>query len=115
MRQKKIVITGGGTGGHVFPAISIAEELLRRGVAVHYVGSASGFEARHVPQRHIPFFTISSGAIKNQGFKKVLQGLLRVGLGYFQSLYRLIRWRPDAVIGVGGYVSVPVCLAAVSL
>lgn len=115
MAENKIVITGGGTGGHVFPAVSIAQELQKRGVVVHYIGSATGFEAKIVPSRQIPFHAIRSGAVKNQGVQKVLSSLLKVCWGYFHSLWLLVRLKPKAVIGVGGYVSVPVCLAAVTL
>ncbi len=115
MRQQKIILTGGGTGGHVFPAIAMALELKRRGHSVTYIGSARGFEARHVPEKGIRFLTIQSGAIKNQGLIKILLTVARLTVGYLHSILILVRWRPAAVIGVGGYVSVPVCLAAVTL
>ena len=115
MTDKIIVITGGGTGGHVFPAISLAEEFIRRGWSVQYVGSAKGFEARHVPSRKIPFFTIESGAVKNQGLVSLCKTSFKLVRGFFQSLFLLMRFRPQAVIGVGGYVSVPVCVASVIL
>lgn len=111
----KIVITGGGTGGHVFPAVAIANELRARGHSILYVGSAKGFEAKIVPKNQIAFRAIRSGAIKNQGIFKVLVSLLRVFSGFWQSLFLLSKERPHAVVGVGGYVSVPVCLAAVIL
>lgn len=109
---KTILIAGGGTGGHVFPAVSMAEELRRRGVRVHYVGSATGFEARVVPQRAFPFHSIASGAIKNQRLRGIVSSSFKVFLGFLQSLWLLFRLKPSSVIGVGGYVSVPVCLAA---
>ncbi|MBI1859599.1 MAG: UDP-N-acetylglucosamine--N-acetylmuramyl-(pentapeptide) pyrophosphoryl-undecaprenol N-acetylglucosamine transferase, partial [Deltaproteobacteria bacterium] len=78
-------------------------------------GSATGFEAKYVPEKKIPFFTIQSGAVKNQGLVTLVKTLFKLIGGFFQSLSHLIHFRPDAVVGVGGYVSVPVCVAATTL
>lgn len=115
MHPRKIVITGGGTGGHVFPAIALALELRRRGHDVTYVGSKTGFESRHVPKQDILFVTIQSGAVKNQSPLQIAKTLLRLSIGFCQALFLLLRSRPAIVIGVGGYVSVPVSVAAVVL
>lgn len=110
--KKKVVITGGGTGGHVFPALAIAEELRKRKISVIYVGSKSGMESRFVPEKGFPFFAVSSGALKNQGLLKRFSGLLRLLRGVLWSFRFLVSEKPQLVIGVGGYVSAPVCLAA---
>lgn len=109
---KKIVITGGGTGGHVFPALAIAEELRDRGFEVLYVGTAKGFEAKVVPPKGFAFFTVKSGAVKNQSLLKVVSTLFQLAQGFLWSFRFLRKQKPAAVIGVGGYVSVPVVLAA---
>ena len=114
-KNKKVVITGGGTGGHVFPALAIADELKLRGFQISFVGTEKGMESRLVPEHGYPFFTVKTGAIKNQGLLKKLSTIFRLGLGFLWSLSFLIKTRPSAVIGVGGYVSVPVILAAASL
>jgi UDP-N-acetylglucosamine--N-acetylmuramyl-(pentapeptide) pyrophosphoryl-undecaprenol N-acetylglucosamine transferase len=113
--RSKIVITGGGTGGHVFPALAISEELIRRGFSVVYVGSPSGFEARFIPDKGIPFIPISSGAVKNQSFIKIFKSFLRILASVFRCIILLKKERPSAVIGVGGYVSVPTSIAAYCL
>ena len=112
MKKGKVVITGGGTGGHVFPALAIAEELRKRKISVLYVGTETGMESRFVPEKGFPFYTVSTGALKNQTFLKRLAALLQLAKGVLWALGFLFREKPDLVIGVGGYVSAPVCLAA---
>lgn len=112
MSKKKVVITGGGTGGHVFPALAIAEELRKRKISVLYVGSERGMEGRLVPEKGFPFYTVSVGAIKNQGLLKILSTLLRLMKGIFWSIGFLMKEKPGLTIGVGGYVSAPICIAS---
>jgi len=106
------VITGGGTGGHVFPAVAIAEELMRRGNEVLYVGSDRGMEVRVAPQKQIPLKTFRTSGIKNQSILKIIKSAFLLSLAMLRSLGLLIKRRPDAVVGVGGYVSAPICVAA---
>ncbi len=112
MNQNKIVITGGGTGGHVFPALAIAEEMRSRHWLVQYVGTAHGMESKLVPDANFPFFTVKTGAIKNQSILKIIFSLSDLVLGVLWGIRFLIREKPNVVLGVGGYVSVPICLAA---
>ncbi len=112
MNTKKIVITGGGTGGHVFPALSIAQEMKARGWEIRYVGTAHGMEAKLVPEAGFPFFTVKTGAVKDQSLKKVCLTFWHLFWGILWSIRFLHQEKPTAVLGVGGYVSVPVCLAA---
>lgn len=112
MKSPTIVVTGGGTGGHVFPALAICEELKTRGFSPIYVGSATGMEAKLVPERGIPFETVKSGGIKNKGLVASAKALSKVALSVFSSMSFLKKAKPVAVIGVGGYVSVPVSIAA---
>ena len=112
MSKKKIVITGGGTGGHVFPALAMAEELRRRKMTVLYVGSAKGMESKLVPQKGFPFYEVSSGAIKNQSFLKMLSTLFQLLRGVLWSIGFLLREKPQLTLGVGGYVSFPICFAS---
>lgn len=112
MTKKKVVITGGGTGGHVFPALAIAEELRKRKISVLYVGSASGMESTFVPQKGFPFYTVASGAIKNQNALKKIGTVIQLIKGVFWAVFFLRRERPDLTLGVGGYVSFPVCFAS---
>lgn len=110
--MKRFVITGGGTGGHVFPALAIAEELRRRGHDVLYVGTSTGMEAKLVPEKGFAFHTIKSGAVKNQGALKIVRSLFSVAFAIVRAMGFLRAQKVDAVIGVGGYVCVPMCVAA---
>lgn len=112
MSKKKVVITGGGTGGHVFPAIAIAEELRKRKISVLYVGSERGMESKFVPEKGFPFYSVSSGAIKNQSALKILSTLFQLLQGIVWSVRFLMKEKPQLTIGVGGYVSFPICFAS---
>lgn len=110
--NKTIVITGGGTGGHVFPALAIAEALRNKQFRIVYVGSPTGMETKLVPEKGFQLITLKSGAVKNQGAIKTVFSLLRVFFSVFEAMGILRRVKPLAVVGVGGYVSVPVSVAA---
>lgn len=110
--KKKIVVTGGGTGGHVFPAIAICEEMRSRNFTPIYVGSATGMEAKLVPPTGIEFHTVRSKGVKNKGIVASLRAIFTVALSVVWSIRFLLKEKPVAVIGVGGYVSVPISVAA---
>lgn len=112
MTDKTIAVTGGGTGGHVFPALAIADEFRRRGYRVVYVGTAHGMEAKLVPARGYPLVTLQVSGIKNQGVGKIFVSLARLVKAVGRCFGLLRTEKPQAVIGVGGYVSAPLCLAA---
>ncbi len=112
----KIIVTGGGTGGHVYPAISIIEALRKShpDLEVLYVGTRRGIEADIVPKEGIDFETIEIEGLRRKLTMKNL-GTLRMLFKAVGEVRKLIRtFRPDAVIGTGGYVSGPVLLAAKS-
>src|SRR4051812_38479597 len=108
----KIIIAGGGTGGHLFPGIAVAEELVARGHEVRFVGAPQGIEARAVPKAGYPLDLIDIAGIKRKGFKGSLAGLFRVPRALGQSRAILKREKPAVVVGVGGYASGPMVLAA---
>ena len=108
----KVIIAGGGTGGHLFPGIAVAEELVARGHSVRFVGTEKGIEARAVPKAGYPLDLIDIAGIKAKGFKATLSGLFRVPRAMSQSRAILKREEPDVVVGVGGYASGPMVLAA---
>jgi UDP-N-acetylglucosamine--N-acetylmuramyl-(pentapeptide) pyrophosphoryl-undecaprenol N-acetylglucosamine transferase len=109
----RVVIAGGGTGGHLFPGIALAEELRARGGnEVLFVGTTHGIEARVVPREGYELQTIDVAGIKGGGIGGLLRGILRVPRALFQSLKILRKFRPDLVVGVGGYASGPLVLAA---
>ncbi|HVE83448.1 MAG TPA: undecaprenyldiphospho-muramoylpentapeptide beta-N-acetylglucosaminyltransferase [Myxococcales bacterium] len=108
------MIAGGGTGGHLFPGIALAEEVSTRHHKndVVFVGTDRGLEARVVPASGYKLETIPARGLKGMGLVKLVQGLLALPLAFFASWRILRRWRPDVVVGVGGYASGPVVVAA---
>lgn len=110
----KVIIAGGGTGGHIFPAISVAEEILgRKGPNdVLFVGVKTGLENELIPKRGYRIEHITARGIKGRGLLKSLGAFISAGRGVFDSLSILKAYRPDVVLGVGGYVSGPMVLAA---
>lgn len=109
----RVIVAGGGTGGHVFPAISVVDEFVRRGADVLYVGTKSGFEASAIPKRGWNIEYLSAPRWKGQGRLGQLMTLLRLPFVIFQGMRIIARFDPEIVVGVGGYVSLPVLLAAV--
>jgi UDP-N-acetylglucosamine--N-acetylmuramyl-(pentapeptide) pyrophosphoryl-undecaprenol N-acetylglucosamine transferase len=109
----RVLIAGGGTGGHLFPGIALAEEVVTRHPKndVVFVGTDRGLEARVVPQNGFTFEAIKSRGLKGMGFVKLVLGLLLLPLSFFSALALLRKYRPDVVVGVGGYSSGPVVLS----
>jgi UDP-N-acetylglucosamine--N-acetylmuramyl-(pentapeptide) pyrophosphoryl-undecaprenol N-acetylglucosamine transferase len=108
----RVIIAGGGTGGHLFPGLAVAEELTARGHEVRFVGTEKGIEARAVPAAGYALDLIDIAGIKRRGLKGAMAGLIRVPKALNQSRVILKRERPDVVVGVGGYASGPMVLAA---
>jgi UDP-N-acetylglucosamine--N-acetylmuramyl-(pentapeptide) pyrophosphoryl-undecaprenol N-acetylglucosamine transferase len=110
----RLLVAGGGTGGHVFPGIALAEEVVTRhpGNDVVFVGTARGLEATVVPQAGYPIELIDVKGLKGKGLLETLRNLLFLPIAFLQSMRILRRWRPDVVVGVGGYASGPVVLVA---
>lgn len=109
-----IVIAGGGTGGHVFPGVAVAHELVRRvpGTEVAFVGTARGLEARLVPCEGFEVEFIRSAGLKGKALWPLVRGLALLPLSFFDAWRILSRRRPRVVVGVGGYSSGPVVLLA---
>jgi UDP-N-acetylglucosamine--N-acetylmuramyl-(pentapeptide) pyrophosphoryl-undecaprenol N-acetylglucosamine transferase len=110
----RLIIAGGGTGGHLFPGVAIAEEVMAREPSseVLFVGTTRGIEARVLPRLGLPHRFIDASGLKTVGLLGALRGLARVPRALWQSGRIVREFRPDAVIGVGGYASGPVVLAA---
>jgi UDP-N-acetylglucosamine--N-acetylmuramyl-(pentapeptide) pyrophosphoryl-undecaprenol N-acetylglucosamine transferase len=109
-----LMIAGGGTGGHIYPAIAIAQELLARDASrrVVFVGTERGLEKTIVPRAGFPLELISVGGLKGKGLGETIRNLARLPLGFVQAWRLLAKHRPSIVLGVGGYSSGPVLLAA---
>jgi UDP-N-acetylglucosamine--N-acetylmuramyl-(pentapeptide) pyrophosphoryl-undecaprenol N-acetylglucosamine transferase len=108
------MVAGGGTGGHIYPAIAIAQEFLARDPArrVVFVGTAYGLEKSIVPRAGFPLELISVGGLKGKGAADVAKNLARLPLGFVQAWRLIGKHRPAVALGVGGYSSGPVLLAA---
>ena len=110
----RVLIAAGGTGGHIYPGIAVAKEIMRRNAesSVKFVGTARGLETRLVPDNGFELLTIESAGLKNVGFAGKIKGLALLPKSFFAAR-RLIRdFNPDVVAGAGGYVSGPVLLMA---
>ncbi|HUA84374.1 MAG TPA: undecaprenyldiphospho-muramoylpentapeptide beta-N-acetylglucosaminyltransferase [Bryobacteraceae bacterium] len=106
------VMAGGGTGGHVIPALAVARELRARGHSPLFVGTERGMEAKLVPQENFPIEWIEIGGLNRVGFKRTLTTLADLPLSIWQASRVLDRAKPAAVFSMGGYVAGPVLLAA---
>jgi UDP-N-acetylglucosamine--N-acetylmuramyl-(pentapeptide) pyrophosphoryl-undecaprenol N-acetylglucosamine transferase len=102
-----ILIMAGGTGGHVFPGLAVADELRGRGWNVVWMGARSGLEARLVPARGYPVAWIRAIALRGKGMMAGLLLPLNLLIGFWQSARAIFRIRPDVVLGMGGYVAFP--------
>ena len=114
MARFRVVVVGGGTGGHVYPALAVIGEMRGRGVDVLYVGTPQGLEADLVPREGIEFHPIQVTGLRGKSPGQVVLGMGRAGAAVLSSLRLLSRLRPHAVLGTGGYVTGPVALAAIT-
>lgn len=110
--MKKIVLTGGGTAGHVTPNIALIPELKKAGYDVHYIGSYDGIEKKLIERLGIPYYGISSGKLRRYIDIKNLSDPFKVIKGFAQARHLLGKIKPDVVFSKGGFVSVPVVVAA---
>jgi UDP-N-acetylglucosamine--N-acetylmuramyl-(pentapeptide) pyrophosphoryl-undecaprenol N-acetylglucosamine transferase len=113
-RDMRLIIAGGGTGGHLFPGVALAEELRGRdpSAAVRFVGTARGIEARVLPQLGWELVLIEVSGLKTVGALGALRGLVRLPRALLQARRVVREFSPDVVVGVGGYASGPVVLMA---
>ena len=113
--SKKIVLTGGGTAGHVTPNIALLPSLKAAGYEIWYIGSYNGIEERLIKEQNIPYYGIDSGKLRRYFDWKNFSDPLRVIHGYAQAKKILSGLKPDVVFSKGGFVSVPVVRAASAL
>ena len=110
----KVLIAAGGTGGHIYPGIAVAQEIMRRDASskVRFVGTARGLETRLVPQAGFELSLIDSAGLKNVSRMAQMRGLVLLPKSFLSALHVIRSFRPDVVVGAGGYVSGPVVLMA---
>jgi UDP-N-acetylglucosamine--N-acetylmuramyl-(pentapeptide) pyrophosphoryl-undecaprenol N-acetylglucosamine transferase len=107
-----IIMAGGGTGGHVIPALAVARELVVRGHRPVFIGTRGGFEAKLVPSAGFPLEFIEIGGLKRVGLAQTMRTFLQLPKGVWKALRVFKSYRPGAVFSMGGYVAGPVVLAA---
>ncbi|MBK1672550.1 undecaprenyldiphospho-muramoylpentapeptide beta-N-acetylglucosaminyltransferase [Ectothiorhodospira shaposhnikovii] len=115
MSRRPILIMAGGTGGHVFPGLAVADCLRARGETVCWLGTANGLEARLVPAAGIEFHTLPVSGLRGKGATAWLLAPWRLGVALWAALGLMLRLKPRAVLGLGGFASGPGGLMAAAL
>lgn len=110
--MKRIVLTGGGTAGHVTPNIALLPRLKELGYDIHYIGSHDGIEKKLIEELGIPYYGISSGKLRRYFDLKNFTDPFRVLKGFGEAAKLMKKLKPDVLFSKGGFVSVPVVLAA---
>jgi UDP-N-acetylglucosamine--N-acetylmuramyl-(pentapeptide) pyrophosphoryl-undecaprenol N-acetylglucosamine transferase len=111
-KRPTILVMAGGTGGHIFPGIAVAEELVKKGWKVHWLGTAERMEAEIVPKNGYPISFINIAGIRNKGWQTWLKTPFKILQSVMQSIQVLKEVKPDVVLGMGGYASAPGGVAA---
>ena len=106
-RQPCALIMAGGTGGHIFPGLAVAEALRERGWRVHWLGAPGSMESRLVPPRGFALETIDFGGVRGKGVKTLVLLPLRLLRAFWQALQVVRRVQPDVLVGLGGYITFP--------
>lgn len=109
--MKRIILTGGGTAGHVTPNIALLPQLKELGYEVSYIGSYNGIEKDLITQQDIPYYGISSGKLRRYFSTKNFTDPFRVLKGFTQANHLIKKIKPDVIFSKGGFVSVPVVMA----
>ena len=112
MHDKNILIMAGGTGGHVYPALAVADNLKEKGFELFWLGTEKGLESRVVPDNGYPLLTIDVVGVRGKGVLRLLLTPIMLLIALFQALMIMIKVRPVAVLGMGGFASGPGGIAA---
>jgi UDP-N-acetylglucosamine--N-acetylmuramyl-(pentapeptide) pyrophosphoryl-undecaprenol N-acetylglucosamine transferase len=107
MSERTALVMAGGTGGHIFPGLAVAEALRARGWRVHWLGAPGSMESRLVPPRGFPLETIDFGGVRGKGVKTLVLLPLKILRAFWQSIRVVRRVQPQVVVGLGGYITFP--------
>lgn len=110
--NRPILIMAGGTGGHIYPALAVANCLRERGISLLWLGTKTGLEAKIVPEHGYQLLTIDIGGLRGKGIVRWLTAPLSIIMAVLQSIFVLIKQKPAAVLGMGGFASGPGGIAA---
>jgi len=105
--QQRIMIMAGGTGGHVFPALAVADRLRSEGVEIIWLGTERGIELRVIPNAGIQLATLPIGGLRGNGIVGWLLAPFRITYAIFMAIRLIRQWRPQALLGMGGFVTGP--------
>ncbi|KLN67080.1 undecaprenyldiphospho-muramoylpentapeptide beta-N-acetylglucosaminyltransferase [Vibrio sp. VPAP30] len=111
-KNKRLMVMAGGTGGHVFPGLAVAKQLQSQGWEIRWLGTADRMEADLVPKHGIEIDFIKVKGLRGQGIARLLKAPFQILNAIMQAKAHMKRWQPDAVLGMGGYVSGPGGVAA---
>ncbi|GHA05872.1 UDP-N-acetylglucosamine--N-acetylmuramyl-(pentapeptide) pyrophosphoryl-undecaprenol N-acetylglucosamine transferase [Arenicella chitinivorans] len=106
-RVPHLLVVAGGTGGHVYPALAVANQLRKQGVAVSWLGTHRGLESRVVPAHNIPMHWVSVEGLRGKGALTLLLAPFKLARAMWQSMRVIRRVKPDCVLGMGGFVAGP--------
>jgi UDP-N-acetylglucosamine--N-acetylmuramyl-(pentapeptide) pyrophosphoryl-undecaprenol N-acetylglucosamine transferase len=115
LMNKTVLIMAGGTGGHVFPALAVAQEFIRRGASVHWLGTEKGIESRLVPEAKIPLHFLTVEGVRGKGFLGLLKAPALIARAIMQARAVIKKIKPVLVLGFGGFASGPGGMAATLL
>ncbi|NLJ84467.1 MAG: undecaprenyldiphospho-muramoylpentapeptide beta-N-acetylglucosaminyltransferase [Halanaerobiaceae bacterium] len=111
----KAIITGGGTGGHIYPALAVARALEEKGWDILYLGSKGGLEGKIIKEEGLPYKEVEVAPLPRKISPKLISSVVKTTIGYFQARKIIKAFQPDLVLGTGGFVAGPVVLAATDL
>jgi UDP-N-acetylglucosamine--N-acetylmuramyl-(pentapeptide) pyrophosphoryl-undecaprenol N-acetylglucosamine transferase len=115
MTRATALVMAGGTGGHIFPGLAVAEALRQRAWRVHWLGGPASMESQLVPPRGFAFETIEFSGVRGKGIKTLVLLPLRLLKAFWQSISVVRRVQPDVVVGLGGYITFPAGMMSVLL
>ena len=109
--NKTFFITGGGTGGHIYPAVAVADELAKEGYTIYYVGNPKNLEYNIVSQKNYEFLPVNVHGMPRKLSFALIKWTLQLFVAVLKSIIYIIKYKPDAIFGTGGYVSAPAMIA----
>lgn len=105
--RRPVLITAGGTGGHVYPGLAVARALMNQGIPVVWMGTRKGLEARVIPEAGIEMAWLTVTGLRGKGAKTLLMAPFRLAQALFQSISIMLKHKPAAILGMGGFVAGP--------
>ncbi len=112
LMNKTVLIMAGGTGGHVFPALAVAQEFIKRGALVHWLGTEKGIESRLIPDAKIPLHFLTVQGVRGKGITGLLKAPFLISRAILQARAVIKKIKPVLVLGFGGFASGPGGVAA---